>query len=188
MRNAIYVTLVLMLVALIPGRASAEATFDPGTDFSKYKTYAWVTDKPMLMSGSGKFRVPEEDVLRSIRATIEAQLESKGFKKGASPDLTVGFMVGVRDNAMTQHWSAPRANLPGYGANSWYGQYPRKSRSATHEYKEGELSVDIFDAKSNQAIWHNWASTKVYAQEKISSQEVVEEVVTKIFDGFPPRK
>ncbi len=188
MRNAIFLTLTLMLVALIPGRASAEATFDPNADFSKYKTFAWVTDAPMLQSGSGKFRVPEEEVLRSIRATIEAKLQSVGLKKGASPDITVGFMVGVRDKAKTQHWSAPGANLPGYGENSWYGQYPRKSRSATHEYKEGELSVDIFDAKSKQAVWHNWASTKVYAQEKISTQEVVEEVVTEIFDGFPPRK
>ncbi len=188
MRNAIFLTFTLMLVALIPGRASAEATFDPNADFSKYKTFAWVTDAPMLKSGSGKFRIPTEDVLRSIRATIETQLQAKGFKKGEPADFTVGFMVGVRDNAMTQHWSAPTQNLPGYTSDSWYGSYPRKSRSSTKEYKEGELSVDIFDAKTNKAIWHNWASTKVYAQETIKPQEVVEEVVEKMFDGFPPRK
>ena len=149
---------------------------------------AWVTEKPMLVDTSGKYRVPEEDVLRMIRATIEGQLQSKGFQKGEPADVKIGYIVGVRDKTKTQHWTAPSANLPGYGANAWYGSYPRKSRSATHDYKEGELSVDIFDAKSNQAIWHNWAKTKVFAHEKISTQEVVEEVVSEIFDGFPPRK
>ncbi|MDJ0951577.1 MAG: DUF4136 domain-containing protein [Alphaproteobacteria bacterium] len=187
MRSASYLTLVLMFFALLPGRASADATYDPGVDFSKYKTFAWVTDAPMLKSGSAKFRIPTEDVLKTIRATIESQLAAKGFQKADPADFTVAFMVGVRDMALIQHWATTGPTLPGHGSYRWYGSHPIQSRSATHEYKEGELSVDIFDAKTNRAVWHNWAATKVYAQERITPQEVVNEVVTEILDPFPPR-
>jgi hypothetical protein len=30
-----------------------------------------------------------------------------------------------------------------------------------HQYREGTLSVDVFDARSHRAVWHGWATKKL---------------------------
>ncbi|MDJ0951576.1 MAG: DUF4136 domain-containing protein [Alphaproteobacteria bacterium] len=179
---------VMLLFGLTSSLALADDTesYDPQVDFAKYKTYAWVTKDPMLQATEPGMRLPEPEVLEMIRATIDRQLTAKGFQKAEPADFAVGYVVGVRDKSRVLRWRDYTPNLPGRMNYPWYGSYPARTRTSTQQYVKGVLSVDIFDAKSKRAVWHNWTSTKVYESEEITTQAVVDEVVTEILADFPP--
>jgi hypothetical protein len=54
-----------------------------------------------------------------------------------------------------------------------------------NDYKVGTLVVDIFDAKTKQAIWHGNASDALSDNAK-SNTQATEEAVDKMFRTFPP--
>ena len=67
-----------------------------GTDFSKYKTYAWATPNQKAPDPNH----PLDD--------IEAALQAKGLQKvgsDANPDLLVAFSVGSRHVYVLQHYA-----------------------------------------------------------------------------------
>jgi uncharacterized protein DUF4136 len=74
---------------------------------------------------------------------------------------------------------------PGWGwRRGWGGGYGG-SATFVNDYTVGTLVVDIFDAKTKQAIWHGTASDALPDNAK-SNAQATEQAIDKMFSNFPP--
>jgi hypothetical protein len=109
--------------------------FEKTTDFSSYKTWAW-------MAGT-RSEVSEGDALdldTPIREAVEKQMTSKGFAEvDEKPDVMVKYHVGYRVTAYTTNFGMHYQEKVGW--------------SETETVRDGQLTIDMVDTKSEQVVW-----------------------------------
>jgi len=67
----------------------------PGTDWSKYRTYAWVDEVRGVPNVGGH---PDQILDTQVKRAIDSQMAAKGFTKlvdGSKPDLLVGYQLMI---------------------------------------------------------------------------------------------
>ena len=165
--------LSLFLLAVISSCSSVKVAsdYDTTADFSHYKTFAFLT------SGIEKVQISEFDKKR-IMKSIESELNKKGITKSETPDLLVNFFTKesqVIDSSPYYYggW--------GYGwGYGWGGTYVTTST-------EGELYIDLIDAKKKELIWQG-QGTGYLEQYSSQKDQKVNEFVAKILSQYPPAK
>jgi Domain of unknown function (DUF4136) len=99
--------LVLALVACSVAFAQDVRTnYMPGTDFSKYHTYAWVNDVQGVPAVGGH---PDQILDAQLREAIDSQMVAKGFTKaedGSKADLLLGYQLAIDQGSGDQDWSS----------------------------------------------------------------------------------
>jgi len=73
----------------------------------------------------------------------------------------------------------------GWGWRRGWGGGFGGSTTFVNDYKVGTLVVDIFDARTKQAIWHGTASDALSDNAK-SNAQATEQAIDKMFSNFPP--
>jgi len=152
--------------------------YDPGRDFSSYKTYRWA---------KGKERNPRNALTRNtlldrrVRFAVDKSLQSKGFRKleNGEPD----FIVLVQA-AMTEKMQI-------YQQGGWYHGWggPYGGYTTVSTYTEGTLVVDIVDRAEKALSWRGTATGAVRPQSDPESvQEDIEYAIEEILHDFPPRR
>jgi len=159
--------------------------YDKGTDFSKYKTYAFAEGTP----------TPETLTNQRIERAIEAQLAAKGLTKVESnADLTVVYHCSV-----TQKTQLNTTNLggwgwgPGWGRGwGWGGGFRRgwgglggNAITQVEQIPVGTLIVDIGDSTSKKYIWRGTATGTINSKPDKNAKTIDQEV-KKMFEKFPP--
>jgi len=129
--------------------------FDQSANFSGYHTFAWM---PRERYGSSN-----PLVVQRAQDAIQAELVHKGFSHvgdSAAADFVVDFTIGARERMDVHAYPAP------YGG--WYGGYPGwwgypywGTELDVRQYREGTLSIDVFDARSHRPVWHGWAKKEL---------------------------
>jgi len=151
---------------------------DPEADFSRYKSYAWIKDGPLIGPSVGaaspsSYVSPIDD--QRIRAGVEGELAAKGYSKAASreaADLVVSYAIGTEEKTRV------RQN-PGM-SSVYYG-----STVSVQQYTEGTLAIEFWDRRSKQAVWVGWASKRLSKSD--DSRETIGQAVTMTLEPFPPR-
>lgn len=144
--------------------------FDPGTSFAGYRTFAWKSADPFVISST---RPVNTDTRKELMTQTVAHLEAKGLKKvdtAADPDLMVSIIVGTRDGLTLN-------NFPG----RWGGSYVELRDTPT-----GGVGVELFKAGSDQRLWTGWATTGLTEEVYANRKEVVEELISLVLAEFPP--
>lgn len=123
----------LLAPLLLAGCASMNVSSDqyPAADFSGYRSYAWISEDPLIRPRGAKDEIGALTV-RRIRDAIEAELAAKGYVAVASPagaDFVVAFTVGTRDRLDADSYPAPYR-----GPWAWTG-YGEQTRLRV--YREG---------------------------------------------------
>jgi hypothetical protein len=54
------------------------------------------------------------------------------------------------------------------------------------QYREGTLSIDVFDAKTHRPVWHGWAKKELTRADIENSEGPIRKAVTAILAKFPP--
>ena len=54
------------------------------------------------------------------------------------------------------------------------------------QYREGTLSIDLFDAHSHRPVWHGWAKKQLTKADMERSEAAIQEAVDKVLAQFPP--
>lgn len=144
----------------------------PGTDFSKYHTYKWVS-----IEGA---RYPNQIVDAQIKQAIDAQLAAKGLSKtdGDKADLYVGYQVAM--NQQTQ-WNA-------YGMGGGWRLGGGMATATSSTIQVGTLALDIYDPAAKQLVWRGTATKTLNpgnSQEKI--QKNLDKAMAKLLKNFPPK-
>lgn len=179
---------VLFVLLLASPEGNAQETFsdyDTSVDFSKYKTFAW------LAPGDSVFNKRRVDKIFGgrIMYTANQQLEKKGMKADASdPDAIFIFNTKVEEKV--KYSQSPTLSVgvgiagPGYYVG---GAAPVAGGTITESaYEDGQLSFDMYDAKTGTLLWTGGATKSFTADEDI--EKIITTSTEKIFRKFPRKK
>ncbi len=160
--------------------------YDPSHDFSDYKTFAFISEHP-LMRGEGAEGGSPLLEGRLMQAT-ENILSARGISRVADPedaDIAVAFTVGGREKIQVN--SYPDAYRPYYGRGwGWGGAYYYNEQVDVRQYTEGTLSVDIYDVSDRKPVWHGRATRKITDKMQENPGETINEILGAMFATFPP--
>ena len=152
--------------------------YDRGADFSRYRTYAWVSG---TQEATGDKRLDTSLVNARIRAAVDAQLRAKGYTASSNgpPDFLIAYHAGLKDmmkGASTQNYIGDRA----------HGTFT--TISDIQPYREGTLTIDIVDAASRQLVWQSSAKADVDPGLGPEERDArVNNVVRAMLAHFPPQ-
>lgn len=144
----------------------------PGTDFSKYHTYKWIT-----ITGA---KYPNQIVDAQIKEAIDTQLAAKGLTKtdGETADLLIGYQGSVSHQ---QQW-----NAYGMGGMRW-GMGGMATATAS-TISTGTLALDMYDPATKQLVWTGRATKTLdpnASQEK--RQKNLNSAMQKLLKNYPPK-
>lgn len=179
---------LVVAAALLAGCASnaPRIDFDSSADFASYRTYAFISDKPLMRAPDSG---PHSPLLegRLMRITDDA-MQARGYTKVSNPeaaDFAIGFTVGSRDKIKVN--SYPASYRPYYGGWGWGGgYYAGASTTSVSQYTEGTLAVDIYDVASHKPVWHGVAEKRITDAMRRNPSEAVTEILNEIYAGYPP--
>lgn len=156
--------------------------FDRNAAFSGYHAFAWM---PREHYGTRNPLVVER-----ARDAIRAELTNKGFTyagNAATADFVVDFTIGARERVDIASYPAPYAGPWNWRYRGWWG-YPYWGNTIdVREYREGTLSIDVFDARNHKAVWHGWAKKELSQADIDRSETPIREAVAGVLDKFPPK-
>jgi len=126
-----------------------------------------------------------------LRAAIASHLAGSGMQQVASDaDCVVGYGIGSRtvvEGAYPYGWGwGPGYWGPGYwgpGPWGWYGGYG--GWYGPYVYHEGVIAVDLFEAKSHQAIWHASVNQNLTGATGADAEKKINEAVALLFTKYP---
>lgn len=174
---------MLMLTGL--SQVAAQDTrynFDKNTDFSRFKTYTWVTIKD-----AGQL-----DSLRDkqVKAAVEAELAQKGLRKveGDTADLFIGYQAAIGQEKEFTSFNSAWGYGPGWYWGGWYGYPGGMTTGQTSTIYTGQLAIDIYDSANKDLVWRGVASKTLDTKAKPDKQQKnLTKAVVKLFKNYPPK-
>ena len=163
--------IVLMAAAVACSTLKTSADYDPSTDFSRYKTWAWHED----------VSIKDSIWAKRLQAALESELSKKGLTRDEqNPDLWVA--AHARLSQQTQG----TAHNTGWGYGyRWRGVV---STATVEQVPVGALIVDLADAKQKELVWRGTASDTLNPEKSPEQKEkALQEALAKMFENYPPR-
>jgi hypothetical protein len=117
-------------------------------------------------------------------ADVKSVLAAKGWTEVPSSEAQATVIV----HAATKTKHTYQTFYDGFGGGWRWGGWGGWGGNATtyvQNYKVGTLVVDIFDAKTKEAIWHGYASDAL-SNNASSNAAATTQAVNKMFSTFPP--
>lgn len=154
--------------ALATGCSSMKTTtdWDPGADFSVYRTFGIQDDST--------FNNPE--IHDAFVRVIDVAMQEKGFKPAESdPDLLVS-VYGRADATV-------RLDMWNYAYDPWWGPY---AAIAPRDVDVGTVILDIADARRKRLVYRAIATDSLPARPK-GDGSLIFEAVDSLLAGFPPK-
>jgi hypothetical protein len=150
--------------------------YDSSRDFSRYKTFAWAKE---FREESGETWIDNPSVNERVRAAVEKDLLSKGYKKvsGDSADFYVVYHLSMGRMFDTQP-TRGHISIGGIGLSS---------RGGTKK-EEGLLLIKVNDAKTGETAWRGLTPCRL--EEQLTPEqttEIINKSVEKILAQFPPK-
>ena len=152
---------------------------DPGTNFARYRTYAFGPLSQSVLALNPSIRA-------QIESSLTQGLAARGLRRSARPDFYVAYHVTTREQISVQtfhDWG--RWTYGGHRWNSytlWRGS--PTTTSYVHRSTIGTLVVDFVDAKTDRAFWRGVATGTVRGTE--ANRQQIAEAVRRMLENFPP--
>ena len=178
-------TPAILFALCLSGTAYAQDVkynFDPGADFSKYKTYRWAQhpDSKQL----------DELTLRQLGAAFDAELAKKGLQKasGETSDLVIVYQFGASQEKQMTSFSSDFGYGPGW-RGGWYGggMGSTTTTATTSTIHIGSVVLDMFDASAKKLVWRGMASKTLDPKAKPDKQSKnMAKAAEKMLKNYPP--
>jgi hypothetical protein len=149
-------------------RVRSQAT--PGTDFTKYHTYAI---KPGNVAYPGAPESQRTEIAKRIQDAVAMELESRGLEpQPDEPDLVVTYTAGARQGggAAVGVRAAEGVDAREPGGNPYdepgalrAQELPDAAADAElrSHYLEGSLVIDLLDGKTRRLVWRATANLEL---------------------------
>ena len=166
--------LALLIVATSCTSVRVATDYDRNANFGNYTSFAFY--KP----GIDKAKISDLDKKRILRA-IDTELSAKGIQKSETPTILVSIFTKEQERVDVYNnnfgW--------GWGWNPWwYGGYWGNTVSRS---TEGQLYIDLIDAKTNELVWQGVGSARLYTGSNLDKKEErIREIVREILAKYPP--
>jgi len=166
------------------------------TDYSKYKTYAWLHTKDTAYTTI----LDRKNVEAALAYEVSKQLDARGMKLDtANPDclftytlvMNKTYQVGDRPPEIY----TPIAYAPVYsGQNNVYyyrtdyGLPNYSGGMMVTTFRDGSLVIDMVDTKDNKIVWRASAQGKQEEKSAKGVKATVREIIPQMFKKFPIKK
>ena len=158
--------------------------YDHSANFTSYHTFAWMPPR------TNPYESPNPLVVQRAHDAIQAALTAKGYQlvnEPAAADFVVDFTIGSRERTDIRSYPAPYAG-PWFGGYSyWWGAQYWGSEVNVRQYREGTLSIDIFEGHTRRPAWHGWARKALTREDIEHSAGSIREAVDSVLAQFPPK-
>jgi len=177
--------LVLALVACsVTYAQDVRSNYMPGTDFSKYHTYAWVDEVQGIPRVGGQ---PDQILDAQVKQAIDSQMAAKGFTKvadGGNPDLLLGYQLAIDQEKQINGFGSGRGGFGGWGP--WGGGLDTFSASTSSNYI-GTFVIGMYDPATKKLVWIGGAQHAIEPSKKPEKNvERLNKGAQKLLKDFPP--
>lgn len=155
--------------------------YDRAANFASYHSFTWLPRED--------YGVRNPLVVERARDAIQARLEQKGYTYTGDPaaaDFAVDFTVNAHERTDIHTYPAAYAADWRWYGPGWWG-YPYWGTGVdVHQYREGVLAIDAFDAKTHRPVWHGWAKKALTRKDMEQSGQSLREAADAVLAKFPP--
>jgi hypothetical protein len=157
------------------------ALYHPG----QCRTFAWAGSFQEARNGQrpGVANPVNESRLRSA---ISAHLQALGVRPvAANADCLVGYGIGSR--MVVEDYGPYWGPGPYWGYGGWgpywgaWGWGP----PAPYVYREGVIGVDLYDARTREALWHAQVNQSLQGATGTDAEQKINVAVSAIFSKYP---
>jgi len=180
--------LVLALIACTVTYAQDVRTnYMPGTDFSKFHTYAWVNDVQGVPAVGGH---PDQILDAQVKEAIDSQMAAKGFTRvedGVRADLLLGYQLAIDQEKQINGFGDNMGGWGGWsGGGPWGGSFGTFSASTSNNYI-GTFVVGMYDPAVQKLVWIGAAQHAIEPSKKQEkNQQRLNKGAQKLLKDFPP--
>jgi len=166
--------LVVALLLVTAGTLTAQDVrynFMPKTDFSKYRTYKWVT-----FGGAH----PDQIMDAEIKQSVDTQLASKGMTKTDSDnaDVYVSYQTAVNQETQWDAWGTGGRRFGG-GMAEW----------TSSTISIGTLVLDMYDPGKKQLVWTGQATKTIdRSSNPEKNMRNLDKAIGKLLKNYPPKQ
>jgi hypothetical protein len=174
---------ILLLIVLCglagcaTSRVVVNTNVNPDKDFTTYETFGFL--QPLSTDRVNGARTP---VSTQLINSMRDELESRGLRESATPDLAVNFYINmetrVRVEQVRQASSFHNYRRGRY--NAW-----QNYQTAVTQYTAGTLAIDFIDAATNILAWEGTAGGRMRQNLSDFSQQQVDDIVGAVMVEFP---
>jgi Domain of unknown function (DUF4136) len=178
--------LALSACASLPQVRSA---YDSNADFTKYKTFAFIS--PLATDRSGY----QSLVSQELKAATRREMEARGLRiDEVAPQLLINFNAALVDKTRVSSSPIIVNNSLGFYGGSYYGYrseiyapWPQYvNQTVVSNYKEGTLNIDVIDAARKQLVWEGVVTDSSVTQEELADlPNSLNNAVKAAFASFP---
>lgn len=184
-RKIFVLSVIIMLAAGIAAGQDVRYNFDRDADFSKFKTYKWVT-----LKNAAKL---DDLVDKQIKAAVDAELARKGLSKvdDDNADLYVGYQAAVGQEKQFTSYNTDWGYGGGWYRGGWYGPAGGMSTTTgqTSTIYKGQLALDMYEPANHSLVWRGVGSKTIDPKAKPDKQQKnLQKAVAKILKNYPPGK
>jgi hypothetical protein len=162
----------LVFVTGILSAQEVRYNFMPGTDFSKFHTYKWIS----IERGAH----PNQIVDAQIKQSVDSQLAAKGLTKvqDDKANLYIGYQIAVNKE---KQWNAYGMG----GGIRWGGM----GTATSSPISVGTLVLDMYDPATKQLVWTGTATkTLDPSSNPQKNQQRLEKAMAKLLKNYPPKQ
>jgi hypothetical protein len=178
---------LMVLACCMAFAQDVRTNYMPGTDFSKYRTYAWVDEVQGVPQVGGR---PDQILDTQVKQAIDSQMAAKGFTKVSEgkPDLLVGYQLMVDREKQINGFGDSWGGWGGWGGFGPFGGPAFGSFSAqTSTDYVGTFVVGMYDPAVRKLVWIGAAQHAIEPSKKPEkNQEKLNKGAQKLLKDFPP--
>ena len=171
---------------------NVRTNYMPGTNFSKYHTYAWVNDVQGMPAVGGH---PDQILDAQVKQAIDSQMAAKGLTKledGSKADLLLGYQLAIDQEKQINDFGnnfgslGPWASWGPWGRwGPWAGGFGAFSAS-TSSINIGTFVVGMYDPAVKKLVWIGAAQHAIEPSKKQEkNQERPNKGAKKLLKNFP---
>lgn len=174
--TVIFITILLLAFIRCEIYTDISTSADGSTDFSKYKSFAWLPDQ----TDTSNLPYNNEIIRNNIRNYFGQSFAERGYCINLdTPDVLLRVVIANKKKEKEYVLSPyPWTN---YYCNYYYGSiyyfpydfnyyyrnhaaycYPYDDFTQTYEYLEGSITLNVFERKQNKLIWSGTARGDIY--------------------------
>jgi hypothetical protein len=186
MRRALFTAVVISTVlGCAPGlqakKLKVQAQYSKETDFSKFKTYAWIKHDA----------VAKPELSLEIMGAVDEELRARGLKQiEKDPDLLVTYYGGLDTDisiAANDPSYSNSGGVPAAGSSVWTASSIGGGPSSSVYVQKGTLIVDLLDSQAKKLTWRGIA-TGTLDTNSTKALEDIDKSVEKMFVEYPVKK
>jgi len=155
-----------------------------GTDFSKYRTYAWAEEVQGMPAIAG---VPDQILDTQVKQAVDSQMAARGFTRIAEgkPDLLLSYQLLIDKEKQLNGVGDNLGNWGG-GWGPWGGGLGTFSANTSSNYI-GTFVVGMYDPAAKKLVWIGGAQHAIEPSKKPEkNQERLNKGAQKLLKDFPP--